>query len=63
MKAIDRMGKNKAASTDELLDTIFQVKEWKRLAIKLKKDKELRTNWKTDTYHNSEDYKREKEDP
>ena len=23
MKAIDRMGKNKAASSDELLDTIF----------------------------------------
>ena len=27
IKAIDRMGKNKAAAADELLDIIFQVKE------------------------------------
>ena len=42
MKAIDRMGKNKAAAADELLDTIFQVKEWKELENKLRKKKTLR---------------------
>ena len=37
MIAIDRMGKNKAAAADELLDIIFQVKEWKDLVKNLKK--------------------------
>ena len=44
MIAMDRMGKNKAAAADELLDTIFQVKEWKELERKLRRNKTLKTN-------------------
>ena len=44
MIAMDRMGKNKAAAADELLDTLFQVKEWKELERKLRRNKTLKTN-------------------
>ena len=43
------MGKNKAAA-DELLDTIFQVKEWKNLEKRLIKDNMLRKDWKKENY-------------
>ena len=46
MIAIDKMGKNKATAADELMDIIFQVGEWKKLDIELRKDKLLRENWK-----------------
>ena len=56
------MGKNKAASADELLDTIFQVKEWKKLEIKLIKENMMRKDWKKDNFQNSEEYKGNKEE-
>ena len=62
MKAIDRMGKNKAAAADELLDTIFQVKEWKELENKLRKKKTLRENWRQEIYEKSEEYESSSKD-
>jgi hypothetical protein len=44
MRAIDRMGKNKAAAADELMDIIFKVEEWKKLDVDLRKEKLLREN-------------------
>ena len=44
INAIDRMGKNKAAAADELLDIIFQVKEWKKMGNILKHKEQLRKN-------------------
>ena len=62
IRAIDRIGKNKAASADELLDIIFQVKEWKKLELKLIKDNMMRKDWKKDYFQNTKEYKRDKED-
>ena len=44
MLAIDRMGKNKATSTDELMDVIFQVREWKNLEKRMEERGEKRQN-------------------
>ena len=63
MIAIDKMGKNKAAAADELLDVIFQVREWKELEKRLRKDKMLRNNWFSMTYEFSKEYERGKEKP
>ena len=61
--AIDRMGKNKAAAADELLDVIFQVREWKKLENTLKQKEEFRKNWKDEVYINSMEYKPKLENP
>ena len=45
MIAMEKMGKNKAVSVDELMDLIFQVKEYRRLYKKLHKEHKLRENW------------------
>ncbi len=50
MIAIDKMGKNKAAAADELLDVIFQVREWKLLERKIKEKGEEREEWKKELY-------------
>ena len=54
MIAIDKMGKNKAAAADELLDIIFQVKEWKDLVKNLKKEQKMRSNWKQEMFNRPE---------
>ena len=54
MIAIDKMGKNKAAAADELLDIIFQVKEWKDLVKNLKKEQKMRSNWKQEMFKRPE---------
>ena len=36
IQAIEKMGKNKASSVDELMDIIFQEKEWRNLEKRLK---------------------------
>ena len=59
INAIDRMGKNKAAAADELLDIIFQVKEWKKMGNILKHKEQLRKNWKTETFTSEIDHKME----
>ena len=61
--AIDRMGKNKAAAADELLDTIFQVNEWKLLQKKLLKEKQERKGWKEEVYDNKKDLGKERDSP
>ena len=40
------MGKNKANSADDLLDLIFQVKEWRKLRQALEKQGRTRKEWK-----------------
>ena len=44
--AIDKMGKNKAASIDEFMDIIFQVREMKNMERRFKKSKLIINNWK-----------------
>ena len=45
MYAIEKMGKKKAASVDEVLDLIFQKQAWRRLYGRLKFHNQLRHNW------------------
>ena len=56
MVAIDKIGKNKAAAVDELMDVIFQVKEWKILEKKLDKKEIKRKNWKKEVFDDRKEW-------
>ena len=49
---MDTVGKNKAASVDELMDIIFQEKEWKNMEKRLKEKQLIKRNWKNENFEN-----------
>ena len=53
--AFDKMGKNKAPAVDELLDIIFQVKEFKKLFRKLNREDKMEQDWQHKSYTQSEE--------
>ncbi len=46
MNAIEKMGKKKATSNDEVMDIIFQKKFWMRMRNRLEWKNQVRINWR-----------------
>ena len=53
MIAMEVMGKNKASSVDELMDIIFQEKEWQNMKKRLEGKKLVRRDWRRDNFWNN----------
>ena len=49
------MGKNKAASVDELMDIIFQEKEWTKMEKRLREKRLIKRNWKDENFENNKE--------